>query len=206
MVTLTLETIPVDATRWSTHSMAAQMRMSQSAITRIWRAFALQPHRAKTFKLSPDPLFIDKVRDIVGLCLHPLHRVLTLCVDEKSQIQALHRTVPLLPMQPSQIERRTHDSRRHGTTSLFAALDVKTGDLIGSCHRRHSSVKFRRFLDQIHAAARANLHVHLVFGNYATHKTALIPRRLAQRPRYHLHFTPTSSSWLNQPLLLHTNP
>ena len=152
VVTLTLETTPVGATHWSTRSMAAQTGMSQSAITRIWRAFALQPHRTETFKLSSDPLFIEKVRDIVGLYLHPPHRALVLCVDEKSQIQALERTAPLLPMRPGQIERRTHDYRRHGTTSLFAALNVKTGEVIGSCRRRHRSVEFRRFLDQIDAA------------------------------------------------------
>ena len=197
VVTLTLETTPVGATHWSTRSMAAQTGMSQSAITRIWRAFALQPHRTETFKLSSDPLFIEKVRDIVGLYLHPPHRALVLCVDEKSQIQALERTAPLLPMRPGQIERRTHDYRRHGTTSLFAALNVKTGEVIGSCRRRHRSVEFRRFLDQIDAAVPADLEVHLVLDNYATHKTALIHRWLAQRPRYHLHFTPTSSSWLN---------
>ena len=163
VVTLTLETTPADATHWSTRSMAARTGLSQSAISRIWRAFALQPHRTETFKLSSDPLFIEKVRDIVGLYLNPPQRALVLCVDEKSQIQALDRTAPLLPMRPGQIERRTHDYRRHGTTSLFAALDV-----------------------------------HLILDNYATHKTPAIQRWLARRPRYHLHFTPTSSSWLNQ--------
>ena len=197
VVTLTLEATPVDATNWSTRSMAAQTGMSQSAITHIWRAFALQPHRAEMFKLSSDPLFIEKVRDIVGLYLHPPHRVLVLCVDEKSQIQALARTAPLLPMRPGQIERRTHDSPRHGTTSLFGALDVKTGEVVGPCRRRHRSVKFRRFLDQIDAAVHADLDVHLVLDDCVTHKAALIPRCLAQHPRYRLHFTPTSSSWLN---------
>jgi transposase len=197
VVTLTLETVPEDATHWSTRSMAARAGLSQSAISRIWRAFALQPHRTETFKLSSDPLFIEKVRDIVGLYLNPPQRALVLCVDEKSQIQALDRTAPLLPMRPGQIERRTHDYRRHGTTSLFAALDVKTGEVIGSCLRRHRSTEFRRFLNQVDVAVPPDLDVHLVLDNYATHKTPAIQRWLAQRPRYHLHFTPTSSSWLN---------
>jgi transposase len=197
VVTLTLETKPADATHWSTRSMATRTGMSQSAISRIWRAFALQPHRTESFKLSSDPLFIEKVRDIVGLYLNPPQRALVLCVDEKSQIQALDRTAPLLPMRPGQIERRTHDYRRHGTTSLFAALDVKTGEVIGACHRRHRSTEFRRFLARVDAAVPPDLDVHLVLDNYATHKTPAIHRWLAQRPRYHLHFTPTSSSWLN---------
>ena len=197
VVTLTLETTPADATHWSTRSMAARSGLSQSAISRIWRAFALQPHRTETFKLSSDPLFIEKVRDIVGLYLNPPQRALVLCVDEKSQIQALERTAPLLPMRPGQIERRTHDYRRHGTTSLFAALDVKTGQIIGACHRRHRSTEFRRFLDRVDAAIPPDLDVHLILDNYATHKTPTIQRWLAQRPRYHLHFTPTSASWLN---------
>ena len=198
VVTLTLETTPADATHWSTRSMAARTGLSQSAISRIWRAFALQPHRTETFKLSSDPLFIEKVRDIVGLYLNPPQRALVLCVDEKSQIQALDRTAPLLPMRPGQIERRTHDYRRHGTTSLFAALDVKTGEVIGACHRRHRSTEFRRFLDRVDATVPPDLDVHLILDNYATHKTPAIQRWLARRPRYHLHFTPTSSSWLNQ--------
>ena len=197
VVTLTLETTPQDATHWSTRSMAARAGLTQSAISRIWRAFALQPHRTETFKLSSDPLFIEKVRDIVGLYLDPPQRALVLCVDEKSQIQALDRTAPLLPMRPGQIERRTHDYRRHGTTSLFAALDVKTGEVIGSCLRRHRSTEFRRFLNQVDLAVPPDLDVHLILDNYATHKTPAIQRWLAQRPRYHLHFTPTSSSWLN---------
>ena len=198
VVTLTLETTPADATHWSTRSMAARTGLSQSAISRIWRAFALQPHRTETFKLSSDPLFIEKVRDIVGLYLNPPQRALVLCVDEKSQIQALDRTAPLLPMRPGQIERRTHDYRRHGTTSLFAALDVKTGEVIGACHRRHRSTEFRRFLDRVDATVPPDLDVHLILDNYATHKTPAIQHWLARRPRYHLHFTPTSSSWLNQ--------
>lgn len=177
--------------------MARRSGMSQSAVSRIWRAFALQPHRSETFKLSKDPLFIEKVRDIVGLYLNPPERALVLCVDEKSQVQALDRTAPLLPMRPGQIERRTHDYRRHGTTSLFAALDTATGAVIGTCQARHRSVEFVKFLDQVDAAVPSDLDIHLVLDNYGTHKTALVHRWLAKRPRYHLHFTPTSASWLN---------
>jgi transposase len=197
VITLTLETKPKDATHWSSRGMAKHAGMSQTAVTRIWRAFALQPHRSETFKLSKDPLFVDKVRDIVGLYMSPPEKALVLCVDEKSQIQALDRTAPLLPMRPGQIERRTHDYKRHGTTSLFAALDVATGKVIGSLHRRHRAAEFRRFLDSIDAAVPSNLDVHLVLDNYATHKTPTIQRWLAKRPRYHLHFTPTGASWIN---------
>lgn len=197
VLTLTLENTPEDATHWSTRSMARASGLSQSAISRIWRAFALQPHRTETFKLSKDPLFIEKVRDIVGLYLNPPDQALVLCVDEKSQIQALDRTQPLLPMRPGQIERRTHDYVRHGTTSLFAALVVKTGEVIGHCQARHRSVEFRRFLDRIEAAVPAELDVHLILDNYGTHKTELIKRWLAKRPHFHLHFTPTGASWLN---------
>ena len=197
MVVRTLETTPPDATHWSTRSMAKACALSQSTVSRIWRAFGLQPHRAETFKLSTDPLFIEKVRDIVGLYLNPPDRALVLCVDEKTQVQALDRMQPLLPMRPGQVERRTHDYVRHGTTSLFAALDVATGRVIGDCHRRHRSVEFRKFLDTIDTAVPKDLEVHLVVDNYGTHKTALIQRWLAKRPRYHVHFTPTSASWLN---------
>ena len=197
VITETLETTPRDATHWSTRSMAKTAGLSQSAVARIWKAFALQPHRVESFKLSKDPLFIDKVRDIVGLYLAPPTRALVLCVDEKSQIQALDRTAPVLPLRPGQIERRTHDYARHGTTSLFAALDVKTGVVIGECHARHRAVEFRGFLDTIEAAVPPELDVHLILDNYATHKTATIRRWLAKRPRYHVHFTPTSASWLN---------
>ena len=197
VITMTLEEMPRNATRWSTRSMAKSCGMTQTAVGRIWRAFGLQPHRDETFKLSTDPLFIEKVRDIVGLYLNPPDRALVLCVDEKTQIQALDRTQPLLPMRPGQIERRTHDYVRHGTTSLFAALDVKTGEVIGECHRRHRSIEFRAFLDRIEAAVPAELDVHLIVDNYGTHKTELIKRWLAKRPRFHLHFTPTSASWLN---------
>ena len=197
MVTLTLEAKPRDATHWSTRGMAARCGLSQSTVSRIWRAFGLQPHRAESFKLSRDPLFVEKVRDIVGLYLDPPDRALVLCTDEKSQIQALDRTQPLLPMRPGQIERRTHDYVRHGTTSLFAALDVKTGTVIGRCHRRHRAVEFREFLDTIDATVPLDLDIHLILDNYATHKTPLIRRWLSKRPRFHLHFTPTGASWIN---------
>ena len=197
MVTLTLEAKPRDATHWSTRGMAARCGLSQSTVSRIWRAFGLQPHRAESFKLSRDPLFVEKVRDIVGLYLDPPDRALVLCTDEKSQIQALDRTQPLLPMRPGQIERRTHEYVRHGTTSLFAALDVKTGTVIGRCHRRHRAVEFREFLDTIDATVPLDLDIHLILDNYATHKTPLIRRWLSKRPRFHLHFTPTGASWIN---------
>ena len=193
----TLERTPRDATHWSTRSLAKRCGLSQTAVARIWKAFALQPHRSDTLKLSKDPLFIEKVRDIVGLYLNPPDRALVLCVDEKSQIQALDRTAPLLPMRPGQVERRTHDYVRHGTTSLFAALNAKTGAVVGRCFRRHRSREFRRFLDVIQAQVPPELDVHLILDNYGTHKTPLIHRWLAKRPRYHLHFTPTGASWLN---------
>ena len=196
-LTMTLESTPQDATHWSTRSLAKASGLSRSTVGRIWKAFSLQPHRSETFKLSKDPLFVDKVRDIVGLYLNPPERALVLCVDEKSQIQALDRTQPLLPLRPGQIERRTHDYKRHGTTSLFAALDVKTGTVIGECHRRHRSVEFRKFLDTIETNVPRDLEVHLILDNYGTHKTALIRTWLAKRPRFHVHFTPTSASWTN---------
>lgn len=197
VITLTLESTPRDATHWSTRSMARATGMSQTAVSRIWRAFALQPHRTETFKLSTDPLFIDKVRDIVGLYLNPPDKALVLCVDEKSQIQALDRSQPVLPMRPGQAERRSHDYIRHGTTSLFAALDVATGQVVGRIHRRHRAIEFKKFLNTIEAAVPPNLDVHLILDNYQTHKTPTIHRWLAQRPRFHLHFTPTGASWLN---------
>jgi transposase len=197
VLTLTLESTPRDATQWSTRSLAKASGLSQTAVARIWKAFALQPHRSETFKLSKDPLFIEKVRDIVGLYLNPPDRALVLCVDEKSQIQALDRTAPLLPLRPGQVERRTHDYIRHGTTSLFAALNAKTGTVIGQCHGRHRSTEFRAFLDRLDAAVPSDLDVHLILDNYGTHKTPLIRRWLLKRPRYHLHFTPTGASWLN---------
>jgi transposase len=198
VLALTLESAPRNATHWSTRSLADAIGLSRASVHRIWKAFALQPHRTETFKLSKDPLFIDKVRDIVGLYLNPPDRALVLCVDEKSQIQALDRSQPLLPMRPGQAERRSHDYKRHGTTSLFAALDVKTGRLIGELHRRHRSVEFRQFLDTIDAAVPDRFDIHLVLDNYGTHKTPLIHRWLVKRPRFHLHFTPTGTSWINQ--------
>ena len=197
VLALTLESTPTDATHWSTRSLAKRAGLSRASIHRIWRAFSLAPHRSETFKLSKDPLFIDKVRDIVGLYLAPPDRALVLCVDEKSQIQALDRTAPLLPMRPGQIERRTHDYVRHGTTSLFAALDTKTGKVIGQTQHRHRSEEFRKFLDTIEENVPPQLDIHLILDNYGTHKTALIRNWLAKRPRFHLHFTPTSASWLN---------
>jgi transposase len=197
VITKTLEANRRGATHWSTRSLAKATGISRASIHRIWRAFGLQPHRVETWKLSADPLFVEKVRDIVGLYMNPPDRALVLCVDEKSQIQALDRTQPLLPMRPGHPERRTHDYVRHGTTSLFAALDIKTGEVIGECHRRHRAVEFRKFLATIEAAVPKHLDVHLVLDNYATHKTPAIQRWLIKRPRFHVHFTPTSASWLN---------
>jgi transposase len=198
VITRTLHDQPRDATHWSTRAMARASGLSQTAVTRIWRAFGLQPHRAETFKLSTDPLFIDKVRDIVGLYLNPPDRALVLCVDEKSQIQALDRTQPILPMMPGLPERRTHDYSRHGTTTLFAALNVATGKVIGQLHRRHRAREFLEFLRTIDEVVPAKLEVHLVLDNYGTHKTPTVKRWLARHPRFHVHFTPTSASWLNQ--------
>ena len=197
VIVRTLESRPRDATHWSTRSMAKAAGLSQSTISRIWRGFVLQPHRSESFKLSTDPLFIDKVRDVVGLYLHPPERALVLAVDEKSQIQALDRSQPLLPMRPGQAQRRTHDYKRHGTTSLFAALDIASGRVIGQLHRRHRSVEFRKFLETIEANVPAELDVHLILDNYGTHKTPRIQRWLVRHPRFHLHFTPTGASWLN---------
>jgi transposase len=197
VIVRTLESKPAAATHWSTRTMAGASGINQTAISRIWRAFSLAPHRSETFKLSKDPLFIDKVRDIVGLYMNPPERALVLCVDEKSQIQALDRTAPLLPMRPGQIERRTHDYARHGTTSLFAALNTKTGNIIGQNQQRHRSVEFRNFLDTIEENVPEQLDIHLIMDNYGTHKTKLIQDWLAKRPRFHVHFTPTSASWLN---------
>src|SRR5499433_2355773 len=197
VVIQTLESTPRGQTHWSTRELAKTAGLSRMTISRIWRAFGLQPHRSDTFKLSPDPLLIEKVRDIAGLYINPPDHALVLCVDEKSQIQALDRTQPLLPMRPGQAERRSHDYTRHGTTSLFAALDVQTGTVVGECHRRHRSIEFRKFLDTIETTVPADLDVHLILDNYGTHTTALIRRWLAKRRRFHLHFTPTGASWLN---------
>ena len=198
VIVRTLETLPANATHWSSREMAKASGLSISTVQRIWHAFGLQPHRLETFKLSTDPDFVAKVRDVVGLYVSPPQHAIVLCVDEKSQIQALDRSQPMLPMRPGQAARRSHDYKRHGTTSLFAALDIATGRVIGKCFPRHRAAEFRRFLDEIEANVPADLDVHLVMDNYATHKTPLIRTWLAKRPRWHVHLTPTSSSWLNQ--------
>jgi len=200
VVTRILESLPEQATHWSTRKMAKVSGLTQNAIVRIWRAFGLKPHLQENFKLSTDPFFVEKVRDIVGLYINPpeQNRAVVLCVDEKSQVQALERTQPLLPMQPGQPERHTHDYQRHGTTSLFAALNVATGKVIGQCHRRHRHQEFLNFLPKIDEEIPADLQIHLVLDNYATHKTPKVAAWLKSRPRYQLHFTPTSASWLNQ--------
>jgi transposase len=197
LITTTLERKPKDATHWSTRSMAREMGLSQSTVSRIWRAFGLQPHRSQTFKLSTDPYVIDKVHDVVGLYLDPPERALVFCVDEKSQIQALNRSQPVLPMMPGVPERQTCDYIRHGTTTLFAALEVATGKVIGSLHRRHRTQEFKAFLTTLDKEVPADLDVHLICDNYATHKTPVIKKWLLAHPRFHLHFTPTGSSWLN---------
>jgi transposase len=194
----TLETMPEGATHWSTRSMAAACGLSPATDQRLWRAFGLKPHRVEAFKLSSDPEFVEKVRDIVGLYLAPPDRALVLCVDEKTEMQALERTQPVLPMQPGQPERRTADYVRHGTSSLFAALDVAAGRVIGRCYRRHRAEEFRAFLDAVDVAVPAEAEVHVVLDNASIHKAPPIRAWLAKRPRYHLPFTPTASSWLNQ--------
>lgn len=193
----TLETTPRGATHWSTREMAKAVGLSHMAISRIWRTFGLQPHRTETFKLSNDPLLVEKVRDIVGLYLNPPSHAAVFCVDEKPQIQALDRTQPLLPLQPGQVERRTHDYKRHGTTTLFAALNAKTSEVITQFHHRHRAPQFREFLDLIDAQVPRRLDVHIIMDNYSTHKTALIRNWFAKRPRFHVHFTPTYGSWLS---------
>jgi transposase len=198
LIAKTLHEKPRDATHWSSRAMAKASGLSQTAVVRIWRSFGLQPHRAETFKLSTDPLFNEKLRDIVGLYLYPPDRALVLCVDEKSQIQALDRTQPILPMMPGVPERRTHDYRRHGTTTLFAALNIATGKVIGQLHRRHRAKEFLSFLSTVDESVPEKLAVHLVLDNYGTHKTPSVKRWLARHPRFHVHFTPTSASWLNQ--------
>ena len=197
VIVKTLETTPKDATHWSTRAMAREVGLTQSAVLRIWRAFGLQPHRQETWKLSKDPQFIDKVRDVVGLYLNPPERAVVLCVDEKSQIQALDRTAPILPMLPGVPERATHDSKRAGTSSLYAALDLTSGKVIGRLHSRHRAIEFKRFLQTLDREVAAELAVHVVLDNSSTHKTPAIGRWLAAHPRFVLHFTPTSSSWLN---------
>jgi transposase len=206
IITMTLETKPAAATHWSTRGMAKASGVSTSSVHRIWRAFSLQPHRVETFKLSTDPQFVEKVRDIVGLYLDPPDKALVICIDEKSQIQALDRTQPLLPMRPGQVERRTHDYKRHGTTTLFAGLiaavtaetHVKAGSVIGKCMPRHRAQEFRKFLDEVERNVPTGLGVHVVLDNASSHKTRLIRNWFARRPHWHQHFTPTSSSWINQ--------
>jgi transposase len=197
VITTTLETTPKDATHWSTRSLAAEVGLSQTAVSRIWRAFGLQPHRQDTWKLSKDPQFIDKVRDVVGLYLDPPERAVVLCVDEKSQIQALDRTAPILPMLPSTAQRASHDYVRAGTSNLYAALDLATGKVIGSLHQRHRAIEFKKFLVTLDREVPGGLDVHVVLDNASTHKTPAIKRWLNAHPRFVLHFTPTSSSWLN---------
>lgn len=197
VIVRTLEETPRGATHGGSRGMAKASGLGRTTVQRIWRAFGLQPHRSETFKLSKDPLLIDKVRDIVGLYLNPPERAVVFCVDEKSHIQALDRTQPLLPMRPGQIERRTHDYTRSGTTTLFAALNVKTSKVVTEFHRRHRSSECRHFLDTVDAAVPAGLDVHLILDNSGTHKTLLIRNWLAKRPRFHVHFTPTYGSWLN---------
>lgn len=198
VITMTLESRPSNATQWSTRSMAAASGLSRTAVLRVWHAFGLQPHRSETFKLSKDPLFIEKVRDITGLYLNPPDRALVLCADEKSQIQALDRTQPVLPMDFGVPERRTHDYIRYGTTTLFAALDVASGRVIGEVHRRHRAMEFRKFLERIDAETPVDFDIHLVLDNSSTHKTPAIRAWFARHPRFHIHFTPTSASWINQ--------
>ncbi|HWT23964.1 MAG TPA: IS630 family transposase, partial [Solirubrobacteraceae bacterium] len=198
VIVKTLEQTPPDgATHWSTRQMAGEVGLNQTAVSRIWRAFGLQPHRVEQWKLSKDPLFVDKVRDVVGLYLDPPARAVVLCVDEKSQIQALDRTAPTLPMLPGTPARAPHDYTRHGTSSLFAALEVATGKVIGSLHARHRAVEFKKFLQTLDREVPAELEVHLILDNYATHKTPAIKHWLAAHPRFVLHFTPTGASWLN---------
>ncbi len=197
VITKTLESTPANATHWSTRSMAQESGLTQSAVSRIWRAFGLQPHRQDSWKLSKDPQFVDKVKDVVGLYLNPPERAVVLCVDEKSQIQALDRTAPILPMMPGVPQRATHDYKRNGTSSLYAALDITTGKVIGQLHARHRAIEFKKFLITIDKQVPSDLDVHLVLDNASTHKTPAVQRWLAAHPRFVVHFTPTSSSWLN---------
>ena len=197
VIVRTLETTPKDATHWSTRSMAAETGLTQSAVHRIWRAFGLQPHRQDTWKLSKDPQFVDKVKDVVGLYLDPPERAVVLCVDEKSQIQALDRTAPILPLLPGVPERATHDYKRSGTSSLYAALDITSGQVISALHGRHRAIEFKKFLQTIDREVPPDLEVHLVLDNASTHKTPAIKKWLLAHPRFVLHFTPTSSSWMN---------
>jgi transposase len=198
IVEATMKTLPKDATQWSVRAMAATQQVSSATVQRIWKKHKLQPHRVESFKFSNDPQFARKVRDIVGLYLNPPDKAIVLSVDEKSQIQALDRTQPILPLRPGLPERRTHDYQRHGTTTLFAALNVLEGTVIGTCLPKHRHQEFLQFLDRIKQSVHSDLDVHLVLDNYGTHKHPAVKKWLAVRPRYHVHFTPTSSSWLNQ--------
>jgi len=198
LITRTLEGPPAHATQWSTRSMAETVEFSKATISRIWQTFGLQTHRVDTFKLSADPQFVEKVRDIVGLYLNPPDHALVLCLDEKSQVQALDRTRPLLPMRPGLPAQQTHDYIRHGTTSLFAALNVATGRVIGECHQRHRHQEFLKFLKRLDAQLPPTGDVHIIMDNYGTHKVPKVIRWFLRHPRYHLHFTPTSASWMNQ--------
>ncbi len=197
VITKTLESMPANSTQWSTRLMAQKTGLSQTAIVRIWRAFGLQPHRVENFKFSKDPQFIENVRDIVGLYMNPPDRAIVLCVDEKSQVQALNRTQPILPLAPGVPARQSHDYERHGVTSLFAAMDVASGVTISSCYRRHRHQEFLRFLNDIDANLPQGFDIHLTMDNYGTHKVTKVRTWLARHPRYHVHFTPTSGSWLN---------
>jgi len=197
VITKTLETMPENSTHWSTRLMAKKTGLSQTAVVRIWRAFGLQPHRVENFKFSTDPQFVEKVRDIVGLYMNPPDRAIVLCVDEKSQVQALNRTQPILPLAPGVPARQSHDYERHGVTSLFAAMDVATGVTISNCYRRHRHQEFLRFLNEIETSLPAGFEVHLIMDNYGTHKVAKVRAWLARHPRYRVHYTPTSGSWLN---------
>src|SRR4051794_19101938 len=197
VIAKTLESAPKNATHWSTRSMASEVGLTQSAVHRIWKAFGLQPHRAETFKLSRDPQFVAKVRDVVGLYLNPPERAVVLCVDEKSQIQPLDRPQPILPMASGLPERATHDYKRYGTSSLYAALDISTGKVIGSLHARHRAIEFKQFLAKLDRQVPTELDVHVILDNSSTHKTPAIRKWLLAHPRFVLHFTPTSSSWLN---------
>ena len=198
VVVATLESVPENATHWSRQKMAERSGLSASTVGRIWRAFGLQPHRSETFKLSPDPLFVEKVYDIVGLYLNPPEAAVVLCVDEKSQVQALARSQPAFPMMPGMPEQRTHDYLRHGTTSLFAAFNTADGSVISSTHRRHRAIEFKKFLAKIDSQVPEHLDVHLIADNYGTHKSPAIRSWLDRHPRFHMHHTPTYASWINQ--------
>lgn len=198
IVEATIKTVPKDATHWSVRAMASRQKVSPATVLRIWKKHKLQPHRVESFKFSNDPDFAPKVRDIVGLYMNPPDKAIVLSVDEKSQIQALDRTQPILPLRPGLPARQTHDYKRHGTTTLFAALNVLEGTVIGECQPRHRHQEFLRFLSRIDESVQAGLDIHLVLDNYGTHKHPEVKKWLAERPRYYVHFTPTSSSWLNQ--------